>query len=210
VIPLGAIRPPVPADEARREAQRELAKHIYHRYDEPWLVRVVHSVEHWLSHWLDVSIRHAPGGGVGAVVFVAILITVVLIARWRLGPVRREVREARPVFTDATRSAAEHRAAAERAATEQRWTEAVVERMRAVARELEERDVLDPRPGRTAEELATDAGRELPDVAEAMRTAAGAFDEVAYGGRPATPARYQQVVAADDAVRHRRRAPVTR
>ena len=58
--------------------------------------------------------------------------------------------------------------------------------MRAIVRELETRGVLEPRPGRTADEVAREAGAAVPAVAADLRTAATVFDEVWYGGRPAT------------------------
>ncbi|PWS41256.1 hypothetical protein DKT74_28560, partial [Streptomyces sp. ZEA17I] len=78
-----------------------------------------------------------------------------------------------------------HRAAAEAHAAALRWTEAVQERMRAIVRSLEERALLDPRPGRTADEAAAEAGRVLPDHATRLRSAAREFDDVTYGGRAA-------------------------
>ena len=64
------------------------------------------------------------------------------------------------------------------------------ERLRAVVRSLEERAVLDERPGRTADEAAAEAGRALPGCAAGLRSAAVLFDEVWYGGRPAGPESY--------------------
>ena len=81
--------------------------------------------------------------------------------------------------------AAEHRRRADGFAGEGRFAEAVRERMRAIVRELETRGVLEPRPGRTADEVAREAGALVPAVAPDLRTAATVFDEVWYGGRPA-------------------------
>ena len=58
--------------------------------------------------------------------------------------------------------------------------------MRAIVRSLEERALLDPRPGRTADEAAAEAGRALPAHADRLRAAARDFDDVTYGGRTAT------------------------
>lgn len=62
-------------------------------------------------------------------------------------------------------TAAQHRATAESYAAEGNWAAAIRHRLRAVARELEESGVLDPAPGRTANELASDAGQALPHLA---------------------------------------------
>jgi len=98
-------------------------------------------------------------------------------------------------------TARQHRGAARAAAERGDWQVASIEAMRAVARELEERHVLDPRPGRTADELAREAGVELPNARTALIEAATAFDAVAYGGRPGDRTSYDTVRRADDAVR---------
>jgi hypothetical protein len=72
--------------------------------------------------------------------------------------------------------------------------------MRAVAATLEERGVLDRRPGRTAHEIAAEAGAARPQAAPALAAAASTFDAVVYGDRGALAADYEKVVAADDAV----------
>ena len=105
---------------------------------------------------------------------------------WRGGPVRRTASGATTLFVGRTRSAAEHRRAADQAAASSRWEEAVLERYRAIVRSLEERTILDPRPGRTADEAAADAALVLPLVAADLRAAAQTFDTVAYGGRSAS------------------------
>jgi hypothetical protein len=57
----------------------------------------------------------------------------------------------------------------------------VVERFRAIARELEERALLSPQPGRTAREVARDGGKALPELAADLLVAAHHFDDVSYG-----------------------------
>ena len=61
--------------------------------------------------------------------------------------------------------------------------------------------VLDPRPGRTADEVAREAGAAVPTIAGDLRAAAEIFDEVWYGGRPATPQYDALMRQADDRVR---------
>ncbi|WP_449066361.1 DUF4129 domain-containing protein, partial [Planomonospora algeriensis] len=59
--------------------------------------------------------------------------------------------------------------------------------LRAVARDLEERAVVEELPGRTADELAAEAGRALPGFAGELAEAARLFDDVTYGDLPGTP-----------------------
>ena len=68
------------------------------------------------------------------------------------------------------------------------WAEAIRERLRAIARELEHRGVLDPRRGRTADELSREAAAQLPALADDLHHATSIFDEVWYGKRTASAA----------------------
>jgi hypothetical protein len=88
-------------------------------------------------------------------------------------------------------------------AAEGNWTAAIRHRLRAVARGLEETEILDPAPGRTANELARDAGARVPHLVFELSQAATAFNDVTYGERPGTPAAYQLVVDLDDHLRFR-------
>jgi hypothetical protein len=72
--------------------------------------------------------------------------------------------------------------------------------MRAVVRALEERALLDIRPGRTADEAATEAGRALPAHRDRLRAAARDFDDVAYGGRSGSGPSYRRLAELDHAL----------
>lgn len=197
--------PPIGREAARQAARHELSKHIYHRYDDSWPVAAVKWLEHELAKLFDTAGRHAPGGGAGALAFLAVIAAVILIARWRIGPLGKQAKVAPPVLGELERTAAEHRAAADAAAARGAWNDAVVEGMRAVARQLEESAVLDPKPGRTADELARDAGARLSGASSPLAAAAVAFDTVAYGRRDATADSYATIRRADDAVGGRQR-----
>jgi hypothetical protein len=101
------------------------------------------------------------------------------------------------------RSAAEHRAAAQSAVADGDWAAAIRHRLRAVACGLEEAGVLTPAPGRTADELARDAGACRPDIASELFRAATVFNDVTYGDRPGTSAAYRIIVDLDDYLRFR-------
>lgn len=202
---------PVTRDGARAAARTELSKAIYHRYDDPLPVRLLKDVYHWLAHAISTAADKSPGGPAGAIVLVILVVALVALARWRLGPIRRDVHLRGAVLDERRRRASDHRAAARLAAESGDWHTAVVERMRAVARQLEENGVVDPRPGRTADELAADAADVSPETRVTLAGAARAFDEVAYGGRSATLAGYELVSAADElAARARPRVLATR
>jgi hypothetical protein len=202
-------RPPITRDGAQHEAHSELARPIYHRGGEPLAVRAVRGFGHLLDRILGAAFKHAPTGNHGALALVGlVLVVAAAIVVWRVGVPRRAARVGAVLSPSRAMSAADHRGLAERAADDGDVHTAVVERMRAVARELEERGVLDQRPGRTATELTDQAAIQLPGDAAALRAAARAFNEVAYGDATATPAHLASVVAADDLVRQTRRTLV--
>jgi len=193
---------PVGRDEARRAAQRELSKGIYHQSQPGPLTRAFDAVIDWIERFLDRLAAGAPGGSSGALVLLALVLVVAAVVVWRTGPIRRGVRIRQPhVELSGDVGADEHRRRADEHAAAGRFAEAVRERMRAIVRELETRGVLDPRPGRTADEVARDAGAAVPTIAADLRAAAGVFDEVWYGGRPATPQSDALMRNADDRVR---------
>ncbi|GAA2396136.1 DUF4129 domain-containing protein [Streptomyces glaucosporus] len=192
----------IPRGPAREAAEDELSRPMYHENDPSLMRRLLDWVWEKVGDILDAASGATPGGWVGLTA-VAVLAVLLLIAlRLRMGALRRSpgTDDRGELFGDRPRSAAEHRAAAEQYAAGNRWSEALQERMRAIVRSLEERALLDPRPGRTADEAAREAARVLPRHTAALRAAAVAFDEVTYAGRPADQAAYLRVRDLDDAV----------
>ena len=63
--------------------------------------------------------------------------------------------------------------------------------------------MLDAVPGRTATELATDAGAAAPELAGELSRAAIAFNDVTYGERPGTEAAYRMIADLDGHLRSR-------
>ena len=197
---------PVGRDEARRAAERELSKGIYHQNEPGPVTRAFDTVIDWIDKFLDRLASAAPGGSLGPLVLLAVVLVVAVIVLWRTGPIRRGARTRPPhVELSGDVGAGEHRRRADAHAAAGRFAEAVRERMRAIVRELETRGVLDPRPGRTADEVAREAGAAVPAIAGDLRAAAEIFDEVWYGGRPVTPRSEARMRQADDRVR---RAPM--
>ncbi|MFF4851617.1 DUF4129 domain-containing protein [Streptomyces sp. NPDC001194] len=196
---LTAEKPPVttPRGPAREAAERELSKPLYHQDDPGLLQRALDRFWEWVGNLFDHASGATPGGTLGLVAIAALAALGIAALWWRLGSPRRTATASAALFGDGLRSAADHRTAAEAYAAESRWTAAVQERMRAVVRSLEERTVLDPRPGRTADEAAAEAAASLPDHAEALRAAARAFDDVTYGGRTANAETYAHLRTLD-------------
>lgn len=192
--------PPVttPRDPAREAARRELSKPMYHQNDPSPLQRALNAFWDWLDRLFNAATTATPGGAIGLVVIVVAVLAVLAALWWRLGTPSRRPASAATLFDDRPRSAAEHRAAAEAHAAQGHWNQAVQERMRAVVRSLEERALLDVRPGRTADEAAAEAGRALPAHLDRLRAAARDFDDVTYGGRRSSEQTYQRLAVLDD------------
>ena len=191
----------VDRDTAHQAAQRELDKPIYPKGS---LTQRLFEWIHDLLFRLIEKGSSVPGGWFTLSVLFVLLVVATVVA---IRVVRRTIRTHRggdyQLFDTGQLSAHQHRAIAERFATEGNWTAAIRHRLRAVARGLEETRVLDPAPGRTANELAHDAGARLPHLAPELSEAATAFNDVTYGERPGTPTAYQLIVDLDDHLRFR-------
>ncbi|OBI27520.1 DUF4129 domain-containing protein [Mycobacterium sp. E2238] len=188
-------------DAAHQAAQDELNKPIYSKG----------SAEQQLAEWLNETIYRLlqktaslPGGWLTATVLFIMLGIALAVA---IHIARRTMRTKRggdyQLFEAAQLTAAQHRATAESYAAQGEWAAAIRHRLRAVARQLEETGVLNPAPGRTANELASDAGAALPHLAGELSQAATAFNDVTYGEQPGTQAAYQMIADLDDHLRSR-------
>ncbi|TDD07529.1 DUF4129 domain-containing protein [Nonomuraea diastatica] len=199
---------PIDREEAARQATRELLDPAYETESLP------DRIYRWVMQFLGDLVDAATGGGsaggiIASVAIVLIILGVILLISWQL---RRSARKNAPatgaLFGERAMSAAEHRQAAERLAAEERWTPAVQERLRAIARDLEERALVDGMPGRTADELAAEAAVSLPGLADELAAAARSFDDVTYGGVPGTRDAYTQLAGLDDRVSQARPVPI--
>ncbi|BBY26357.1 DUF4129 domain-containing protein [Mycolicibacterium sediminis] len=186
----------VDRDAAHDAAQRELSRPIY----------PTGSLTDRLAGWLDdllyrlmVGGASFPGGWLTVTVLLLLLLAALVVA---VRVASRTMRTNRggdtPLFDSHLRTSSEHRVAAEQYAARGEWAAAIRHRLRAVARHLEEAEVLDPMPGRTATELARDAATAMPDLTGDLRSAAIEFNDVTYGERPGTEAGYRIVADLDD------------
>lgn len=188
------------AETARRWAEAELADPVYHQ-GQSLLDRVI--------QWFIDLIRDAQASAVNvdvrtaALILGAILVVAVAVVLLSTGPVRRARREraSAEVFEDDARTAAEMRASADAFAAAGRWSEAVLDRFRALLRSLEERAVLAERPGWTADEAAAEAGAVLPGCAADLHRASRLFDDIRYGDRHGRSEDDAWLRGVDDAVR---------
>jgi hypothetical protein len=186
-------------DAAHEAAQRELGKPIYPK---PSLTERLMDWFNELLYKLMVEGSSVPGGWF-TVSLLLILLAVAIVVAIRIA--RRTMRTNRggeyALFGEHELSATEHRSTAEQFAAAGNWAAAIRHRLRAVARQLEENGVLDPVPGRTATELARDAGRVVPNLAAELLLAADAFNDVTYGERPGTESAYRMIANLDEHLR---------
>jgi hypothetical protein len=189
-------------DAAHDAAQRELSKPIYPKEN------FSDRLNDWINDFIYRLIlrgSEVPGGWFTVAVLLTLVVIAVIVA---VRIARRTMRTSRngdfQLFDAGELSAAEHRATAERFAAEGDWTAAIRHRLRAIARQLEENDVLNPVPGRTANELARDAGASMPELASELASAAASFNDVTYGERPGTEAAYRHIATLDEQIRSQR------
>jgi hypothetical protein len=194
-------------DQARDAAHQELSRRQYREEQPPLVERLIRWLLEKAQDALGSASAHIPGGYLGLLVILALVLGLVALLLVTLRPVGGSGLPT-ALFGDAAElSADQHRALADRLAGRGDHAGAVRERLRAVVRELEARGVLDPRPGRTADEVAREGGQAVPAVAGALGQAVGLFDEVWYGGRPADASTYARMVGLDAEVARTRLVP---
>ena len=186
-------------------ARTELSKAIYHRH-EPLAQRLLDAISRLLND-LYTAGKSFPGGWWSVVALAALTALAVALVLARLGPLARAHRDAGPVTAGGQPvSAADHRQRAAQLASAGDYAAAILEAVRGIARQLEERGVLSPRLGRTADEIAAEAGLALPAEAAALRDAAQLFDDICYGERPGTAGGYALVQSLDSRLQSARPA----
>jgi Domain of unknown function (DUF4129) len=189
--------PGIGREAAQRLARAELSKPEYHQHIS-LTQRIIDAVLRFAARVFHAASAAVPGGWWGLVALAALAVILTAgVLHW-IGPVARTHRGYGPLtVAGETRTARHHRQDAARLAGAGDYAAAIIECVRAIAAELEERGVLPPRVGRTADEFAADAGQALPTHAAALRDAARLFDEVCYGRRPGSRAGYQRLSELD-------------
>ena len=189
------------AEEARRLLLEELADPRYRAAEPSWFDRAVQAVRDWFSSLTVPTDGPAVpiAAVIGLLVVVALVVTALLIAG-RPSLRRRSALRGSVLAADDGRSSADLRALAEAAAARGDWSEAVIERFRALVRSLDERTLVRASPGTTAHGFARRAEAVFPRSAADLRRTADDFDGVRYLDRPGGPEEYSRVRALDDAL----------
>jgi Domain of unknown function (DUF4129) len=196
LVAWAAAGPPIGRQAGQRLARGELSRTIYHPHRP--LAQQILDLAGKAADQLFRAGNAFPGGWWAAVALAALAALVLAVVLTRLGPLARSHRDTVQAMAGSrVLSAADHRLRAGRLAAAGDHAGAILEGVRAIARELEERGVLTARLGRTAAEIAAEAGQALPGEASALRESARLFDDICYGERPGTPAGYALVQELD-------------
>lgn len=189
-----ASGPGIGREQARELARRELAKSIYRP---SLLSRWWHNIVRWLASLFRPV--HAGEPNWLAITLLAVIVVVALSAAlyWLGSPSASRRARSAPVIGDKPRTAAEYRRAAEELAASGNYQGAITELVRAIAADLEAREILVARTARTADELAAEAAHAFPAESAELAAAARLFDEVRYGGRPGSRSGYDRVRSLD-------------
>jgi hypothetical protein len=196
---------PLTRDGAAHAAHDELNKHVYQQARPSVEQQVVSAVWRWLDHAYHRIVDATPGGAVGLLVIIAAIAIAAVVITQRRGVSGRRRSADTGFDLPADVTSDQLRAEADAFAARGEWAEAVRSRLRAVVRTLEERGIIDPRPGRTAAEVAAEAGGARPDLSGLLRGAAGVFGEIWYGRRAATAGDDAVLRELDTALRSRQR-----
>lgn len=194
-------------DDARRWAEQELSNPRYADAKPTWFDLLMRDIGRFLGDLF--SSDNGANVGPGALIVVCVIVVAALIVALLVwGRPRRSRAVRRPysglLGADDDRSAAELRSEAERSARDEDWDAATILRFRALARDLLERDLIDPAPGATAQGIAREVSGVFPTEAGPVRAAAVSFDDVRYLRHPATEESYRDLAATDERLRTRR------
>ena len=186
------------APDARDWLVEELSKPEYAAAQPSLFDRLSQAFFEWLERLFQ------PGASVPtdwipvAIVVAGVLAIVVAILVWGLPRLNRRSHAAQGLFgDDDTRTADELRRSAERFAATGDWTNATLDRFRALARDLTERTIVFVSPGTTAHDFAGRAADAFPDTRDRLASAARTFDDVRYLGADGTAQQYELLRALD-------------
>lgn len=199
---------PIGRDPAQRLARNELSRAIYHQHSLPRTVgRFVLTM---LQRLFGAASGVTPGGWWTVVALVA-LAAAVGAAVVRLGPLARSARGTGPARDPGSRArtARQLRDDSAASAAEGDYSTAILQRLRAIVASCEERGILAPDAGRTADELATQAGARFPGQRADLAAAARLFDQIRYGDGVGTLDGYERLRDLDATLATRQPEPVT-
>ena len=166
-------------------------------YQSPWL----DSLSRWITDQLGKLLDGASHlAGLSPAITALIALVVIALLAWILPKVRRERVVAGSdgvVLEDVTITARLYRSMAAQAIRDGRYDDAVLDRFRAIPKDMSDRRVLNDAPGRTAHEVSVTLASPFPDHADRLARAADLFDSVRYGHRHASAHQAGQIQDLD-------------
>lgn len=200
----GATGEPAPGpDEARQLLEQELERREYQEAQPAWFDTAGQAIIEFFERLLNPEGNGALGAGgliVAGLIIIALIVTAIIV--WgRPRSLARSAHRTAELFGETEqRSARELRRAAETAARAQRFDEAIVLRVRAVARGLGERGIVPLPPGATVQAFARRAAVPFPMFRSQLDATADAFDDVRYLRGTGSAAAYTRIRELDDAL----------
>lgn len=191
--------PPLVPDngEARRWAVEELSRPVYRNAEPSWVAGLWQQFMDWLRSLNSNEIGlegNVAAPLIGVAIAVLIGVAVVLI-RPRRNPRRKLQSDIFDVGIPV--SAGEYRERAAAAAARGDWPAAVLDQFRALVRSAEDRAVIDPQAGRTANEVAGQLSLAFGAAAGKLHAAALIFDAVRYGRAGADQLDFDAIAGLD-------------
>ena len=189
-------------DQARAWLESELSKPEYHQQS------LVERLLDWLGGlWDRLTALASNADELSTSVALALALAALVLALLVVPRVRRTPKAPagdRAVLRAGRVTADEHLARAQTALAESRYSDAVVEAMRALARSMVDRGILEETPGSTAHEIAVALADAFPEHRERLQDAALLFDAVQYGGAGASRDQATSLLALHDELRSAR------
>ncbi|BCW49087.1 hypothetical protein StoSoilB13_14290 [Arthrobacter sp. StoSoilB13] len=185
---LASTEPPVTPDrdEARRWAEEELSKAQYAQARPSWLDQLWRDFLDWLSSLEGDGT--SPESNLAVPLIIALAVVLIVVAVFVVRPRLNATRKASVTGIygkDTPVDAATYRKRALAAADDGDWPSAVVDQFRALVRSAEERDVIEARAGRTADEAAGHLGQgPSPLLNSGCSTPPACLMRSAMGNRP--------------------------
>ena len=187
---------PIGRDAAQRLARHVLSKAIYHQ-PQSLPARIAHFIGELLHRLFSAAASATPGGWWTVVALAALVVAAGSVIALRLGPLARSARTTGPAWDPGplAMTARELRDASAASAADGDYSTAVLQRVRAIVVSCEERGILTADAGRTANEVAAQAGARFPGQHADLVAAARSFYRIRYGGGAGTREGYERLCA---------------
>ncbi|HEX4443402.1 MAG TPA: DUF4129 domain-containing protein [Galbitalea sp.] len=160
---------------------QELSKSDYTASHPNWFDEVATAISNWFQSLTGPSVPGIPGLGPLILVVAIVVVAVIAFLIFGLPRLNRRSRVGGELFGEADqRTAAKILADARAAASDENYSLAIIEGVRASARTLSERTLFTMFPGTTAHEFARRAAVLFPAERDSLVGTATAFDRVRY------------------------------